>query len=83
MYTITDLDLEHGQVFFVNLRLRNELGYTNVVSSSSVLVDLTPPTPGRVRNTEETMENKDCGESFNILHECRGEPTTISNHRYK
>ena len=82
MYTLSGLDLKHRQSFFVNLRLRNELGYTNVVSSTSVLVDLTPPTPGRVRNVNETLEKKDCGDSFNIVHECKGETTIINNHRY-
>ena len=81
MYTITDLKLEHGQEFNINLKLQNKLGFTNVVSSPSILVDLTPPTPGRVRNTQEDTELVECGEMFNVEHLCRGETTTINNHR--
>ncbi len=81
MYTLPGLEFQQGQIFFINLKLRNKLGYTNIVSSTSVLVDMTPPTPGRLRNTNETLERKECGDTFNIEHVCGGETTTINNHR--
>ena len=80
LYNITGMELQHGQNFFVNLRLHNKLGYTNVISSTSVMVDLTPPTPGRVRNFIETFEKIDC--DSNIEQRCSGEMTPIDNHRY-
>lgn len=83
VYVLSDLSLDHGQEFYINMVLHNKLGFSNVVSSSSVLVDLTPPTPGRVRNTNETLVMKECGELLNILHKCEGETTTVNNHRYQ
>ena len=80
-YTLTGLSLKHRQTFYINLRLYNNLGYTSLISSESVLVDLTAPTPGRVRNSEESLERKDCGADFNKRHECKGETTPINNHR--
>ena len=50
LFDLTGLDLKHGQRFYVNLRLRNKLGYTSYTSSDVVVVDLTPPTPGRISN---------------------------------
>lgn len=44
--TFSNLSLEHDTVYFINMRLRNRLGYESVVSSDGFLVDLTPPLPG-------------------------------------
>ena len=42
------LEFEHNVEYFINMRLRNELGYENVISSAGFLVDLTPPLPGLI-----------------------------------
>lgn len=42
---LTGLSLNHGVMYYINLRLQNRLGYQSVVSSPGFLVDLTPPEP--------------------------------------
>ena len=42
---LSNLPLQHGGMYYVNMRLRNLLGYESVVSSPGFLVDLTPPVP--------------------------------------
>lgn len=44
--TLQNLALEHNTVYYINMRLRNRLGYTSTLSSAGILVDLTPPLPG-------------------------------------
>lgn len=46
LVAFSGLDLEHNTLYFINMRLRNGLGYENIVTSSGFLVDLTPPLPG-------------------------------------
>ena len=81
IFIFTNLTLQHRRNFTVNLRLQNLLGYTNVISSKSILVDLTPPLPGFITNiVHESYVNEECG--FNIKQLCNGsEDTSISNHR--
>lgn len=45
---LSGLRFEHNVEYYINLRLRNALGYESVISSSGFLVDLTPPLPGLV-----------------------------------
>ena len=74
------LNFMHNRVYYINMCLRNRLGYTNVVSSSGFLVDLTPPTPGKIRNAvSDSLQADGCSASA-IIQECidySGEP----NHR--
>ena len=44
--TYSGLNFEHDTVYYINMRLRNGLGYDNLIVSSGFLVDLTPPLPG-------------------------------------
>ena len=78
LYTFTGLALRHRQRFFVNLRLRNKLGYSNLVSSDVVVVDLTPPYPGRIRNA--ARDEVIMASSFPLTR-LVGTRTTIPNHR--
>ena len=76
------LNFMHNRVYYINMRLRNRLGYTNVVSSSGFLVDLTPPTPGKIRNSaSDSLQRDGCSASRDLPNlECidsSGEP----NHR--
>ena len=81
VYTFTGLSLEHRRTFYITLRLTNRLGHTNTVSSAPVLVDLTPPLPGRVLNAaEDRLENVGCG--YNPEMVCVDDVVTShSNHR--
>ena len=38
-----DMFLEHNFLYFVNLDLKNVLGYRQILSSRGILVDFTPP----------------------------------------
>lgn len=79
IFTFTNLTLEHRRNFTVNLRLKNILGYKNIISSTSILVDLTPPLPGFIQNAvNEVLISGDCG--FNIKQTCIGDTTSINNH---
>ena len=51
----TGLSLQHGRRYYINLRLSNKLGYTNIVSSPPITIDLTPPEPGVLRNVVSDM----------------------------
>ena len=51
------LSLEHDTMYYFNLRLRNGLGYENIVSSGQFLVDLTPPLPGLIRPSNTSLES--------------------------
>ena len=77
----SSLVFEHNTVYYVNMRLTNLLGYTNLASSSGFVVDLTPPNPGKVRDvvSDDTIA-EGCSASVLIpgCLESSGEP----NHRY-
>lgn len=80
-FDLTGLDLKHGQRFYVNLRLRNKLGYTSYTSSDVVVVDLTPPTPGRISNAvRDEVIFESC--PFNPYQSCLGiSGASLPNHR--
>ena len=44
------LSFDHNRVYYINMRLKSRLLVENFASSQGFLVDLTPPTPGRIRN---------------------------------
>jgi hypothetical protein len=46
----SDFRFEHNQLYYINIKVTNKLGYTSVISSQPVLVDLTPPSPGLIKN---------------------------------
>ena len=86
LHTFTGLSLQHRQRFFVNLRLQgaatdNKLGYMSYVASDPVVVDLTPPLPGRIRNAvrDEVVSETVC--PFIGLQRCLGGVTSVPNHR--
>lgn len=57
----TGLSFEHNRVYYINMRLRNSLGYESVVSSSGFVVDLVPPEPGKIRNpVSDILETSGC-----------------------
>lgn len=81
VYTFNGLSLEHRRTFYITLRLTNMLGHTSTVSSVPVLVDFTPPLPGRVLNVlEDRLESVGCG--YNPEMVCvDGVVTSHDNHR--
>lgn len=65
LMNFTGLSLQHGRRYYINLRLSNKLGYTNIVSSPPITIDLTPPEPGVLRNVVSDMLLTDgCNASF-------------------
>ena len=46
----SDFSFEHNRLYYVNIKVTNKLGYTSTISSQPVLVDLTPPLPGPIKN---------------------------------
>lgn len=74
------LTFTHNRVYYINMRLRNKLGYTNTVSSTGFLVDFSPPTPGRIRNAaSDSVRSDGCSASV-IVAECI-DPSGEPNHR--
>ena len=77
------LNFLHNRVYYINMHLRNRLGYTNVVSSPGFLVDLTPPTPGKIRNSaSDSLQRDGCSASRDLPNlECI-DSSEEPNHRY-
>ena len=73
LMNFTGLPLQHGRQYYINLRLSNKLGYTNVVSSPAFTVDLTPPEPGVLRNVvSDVLLTDGCNASFFQVRVCAG-----------
>ncbi|XP_066264364.1 uncharacterized protein [Branchiostoma lanceolatum] len=79
-----DLQLQHGQLYYFNYYLKNQLGYTNIVTSQPVKVDFTPVGPGPLKNVQydETVKEP-CHELLPDKWENRCvDEASIPNHRY-
>ena len=79
--TYSGLSFEHNQVYYVNIRLRNRLGHTNVVSSNGFLVDFTPPMPGKIRNSRNDSIFADGCEASTVTPGCIEYSSGQPNHR--
>ena len=76
---VTDLVLDHNNMYHIMVRARNSLGYTRTVASPPVLVDLTPPYPGFIANASVDLLVSDrCNAA--TTQRCIG-VTTEPNHR--
>ena len=75
------LSFEHNQVYYINMRLRNRLGYINIVSSSGFLVDFTPPMPGKIRNGGNDSIVADGCEASTVTPGCIEYSNGQPNHR--
>ena len=79
-HIFTDLSLESGQIYYINVRLQNRLGYENIVSSPGIAVDFTPPEPGVIANAfSDSVVADECTAS--IVQQCIGPITDQPNHR--
>ena len=77
---ITDLSLDHGGVYFFSMRARNNLGYVAYNSSAPMMIDLTPPETGAIRNELiDTVLADMCQASK--FQRCYN-PTMLNNHRF-
>ncbi|KAK2165039.1 hypothetical protein NP493_1368g00012 [Ridgeia piscesae] len=73
----THLRLAHNTTIYLNYYLRNILGYTNIISSSGVLVDLTPPAPGMIKNeASDSFTHDSCSNYVPTLWRQRCAPET-------
>lgn len=78
-HRFTSLSLTLGQRFYINMILRSHLGHAVVLSSSQLLVDLTPPSPDTIGTTQnDTLLAEGCSASY--AQRCY-QPTPIQNHR--
>ncbi|XP_013394005.1 uncharacterized protein LOC106161555, partial [Lingula anatina] len=75
-----NLDLQHGEVYYINTRITNELGYTSIISTKGTLVDFTPPEPGPIGNASVDVVKPD-GCSAAVTQRCI-DVTWQPNHRY-
>lgn len=74
-----NLNLEHGEIYIINAKITNVLGYTNYIPSIGTMVDFTPPVPGPVGEVKSDILVADgCKASFN--QRCI-EVTSQPNHR--
>ena len=79
-HIFTDLALESGWTYYINVRLQNRLWYSNVVSSPGIVVDFTPPEPGLIANAvRNSVVSDNCDAS--IIQQCIGPTTHQPNHR--
>ncbi|XP_070573769.1 uncharacterized protein [Ptychodera flava] len=58
-YTFVDLDLETNRPYYVHLRVTNKAGLSTTVVSQPVFVDLTDPTAGVVKDSDDFRTDKD------------------------
>lgn len=79
--TYSRLTFEHNQVYYINMRLRNRLGHSNIVSSSGFLIDFTPPMPGKIRNGENDSTFADGCEASTVTPGCIEYSNGQPNHR--
>ncbi|XP_076086943.1 uncharacterized protein LOC143057517 [Mytilus galloprovincialis] len=87
-FTFDQIQLPHNKIFFVNFLVRNYLGYTSIINTQGVLVDLTTPTTGYIRNaSRDTLKHVDCLSLIPEEHRpdwiirCDGTNPDIKNHR--
>ncbi|XP_078660674.1 uncharacterized protein LOC144905141 [Branchiostoma floridae x Branchiostoma belcheri] len=79
-----DLQLQHNQLYYFNYFLKNQLGYTNILTSQPVKVDFTPVSPGPIQNAhyDETVKEP-CHELLPDKWENRCvDESNLPNHRY-
>ena len=74
------LSLEHGKLYHFGAKITNKLGYSTVLSSSPVLIDLTPPSLSQLHNIQSDFLRAD-GCLAAINQRCVN-PSLLSNHRY-
>ena len=75
----TNMTLNHGETYYFNAELTNELGYTQLMSSKGTLVDFSPPFPGELGDAKyDVTVASQCSASF--LQRC-SEVTPWPNHR--
>lgn len=44
-FEFNNLKLQHNKLYFLNVKVRNSLGFQNILSSKPIIVDFTPPDP--------------------------------------
>ncbi|KAK3609657.1 hypothetical protein CHS0354_035942 [Potamilus streckersoni] len=86
-FAYKDLYLLHNNLYFFNLDMANVLGYRNIISTTGVIVDLSPPEPGPIKNAlADYLETLPCLEIIpNDRRDweplCVGVSATVKNHR--
>nr|KAG5694401.1 hypothetical protein BaRGS_002255 [Batillaria attramentaria] len=77
----TDLELNHGNMYYVNADVENMLGYHATLTSLGTMADFTPPEPGPAGKTvlDEILVG---GCNASILQRCVDPVTSARNHRY-
>ncbi|KAK3788402.1 hypothetical protein RRG08_044436, partial [Elysia crispata] len=81
------LTLTHNTVYYMVLHLTNVLGFQNILSTEGALVDLTPPEPGPMVASSDTLSITDC--ESNLPEDrrndwkiwCVGIDPAMANHR--
>ena len=81
LVTYSGLTFEHDRLYYINMRLTNRLGHTNVVSSSPFLVDFTPPNPGKIRNRQNDTTIAEGCEASSAIPGCIEYSSGQPNHR--
>ncbi|KAK6174798.1 hypothetical protein SNE40_013376 [Patella caerulea] len=86
-FSYADKTLLHDKLYYFNLDLKNVLGYRHIISTKSVLIDLTPPQPGLIVNgSRDNLEKVDCLQGIpsdrpEWKDKCIDQSTTVLNHR--
>ncbi|CAG2214886.1 unnamed protein product [Mytilus edulis] len=87
-FNFDQIQLSHNKIFFVNFLVRNSLGYSSIINTQGVLVDLTTPITGEIINaSRDTLKHVDCLSLIPEEHRpdwiirCKGINPNIKNHR--
>ncbi|VDI67222.1 Hypothetical predicted protein [Mytilus galloprovincialis] len=87
-FNFDQIQIEHHKLVYVNFRIINDLGYLSFINTQGVLVDLTPPTTGEIKNaSQDYLEHVACLSLIPEEHRpdwvihCRGMNPNVKNHR--
>ncbi|KAL3857351.1 hypothetical protein ACJMK2_012027 [Sinanodonta woodiana] len=75
----TDIQVQHGAMYYINAFIKNALHYVSVLHSGGTMADFTPPEPGNIgRPAQDVMEAIGCNAS--VIQRCE-QVTWLPNHR--
>ncbi|CAH1802777.1 unnamed protein product [Owenia fusiformis] len=82
-YRYEHLSLSHNTIYYFNYQVINTLGYESILTSKSVIIDFTPPSPGPIEEPLSVdFRHDQCQDITTDVFATRCiEPTPLDNHR--
>ncbi|CAH1802680.1 unnamed protein product [Owenia fusiformis] len=82
-YRYEHLSLSHNTIYYFNYQVINTLEYESILTSKSVIIDFTPPSPGPIEEPlSMDFRHDQCRDVTTDVYATRCiEPTPLDNHR--